>query len=70
MNKFEEGETYRNTEYDEDAMVLGIYEDDGQEVLLAILWVNRETKGTEGADELTIRYDEFDDWEKVDYEQD
>jgi hypothetical protein len=70
MNKFEEGETYRNDDQEQDAVVLGIYEDDGQEVLLAVLWVDRETKETLGADELTIQYSEFDDWEKVDYEQD
>lgn len=68
MSKFEEGETYRNLQHENDVMVLGIYEDDGQEVLLAILWVDRDTVETVGADELTIQYSDFDDWEKVDYE--
>lgn len=65
VTEFEEGETYTNAKLDKDIMVLGKAKETKDDVTLAILWVDRESKETTGGDELTVKKDDFKDWSEV-----
>lgn len=65
IKEFEEGETYSNKEFDEDIFVLAIGEETKKEFVLAILWVDRETKETTRGDELTVLKSGLKAWSKV-----
>jgi hypothetical protein len=62
IKEFLEGETYTNSKLDKDVMVLGIGKETQDEVVLAILWVERQSNETTGGDELTVKKSEFSDW--------
>lgn len=46
-------------------MVLGVAKQTEEEVVLAILWVDRESKETTGGDALTVKKQDFKDWSEV-----
>lgn len=66
IKEFVEGETYTNPKKEKDLMVLGIGKETDTEVVLAVLWVDRESKETTGGSELTVNKSEFSDWSVVD----
>ena len=66
IKEFLEGETYAHPKYNQDIMVLGIGEENDAEVVLAILWVEREGRETTGFGELVVKKSEFKDWELAD----
>lgn len=66
IKEFLDGETYTNPKLDKDIMVLGIGKDTTDEVVLAILWVDRESKETTGGDELAVKKVDFGNWAIVD----
>lgn len=66
IKEFQEGETYTNPALDKDIMVLGIGKETDQQVVLAILWVDRESKETTGGSELTVKKSDFAQWSEVD----
>lgn len=63
IKEFLEGETYHHPKREKDIMVLGIGKETDTEVVMAILWVDRESKETTGGDELTVPKSEFSEWE-------
>lgn len=65
VKEFQEGETYTNPALDKDIMVLGIGKETKDEVVLAILWVDRELKETTGGGELTVKKSDFGQWSEV-----
>jgi len=65
IKAFLEGETYTNAKFDKDVMVLAIGKETTDEVVLAILWVDRESKETTGGDELAVKRSEFKEWSVV-----
>lgn len=65
ITEFEDGETYTNPKLDKDIMVLGKAKETKDDVVLAILWVDREAKETTGGAELTVKKDDFKDWSEV-----
>lgn len=67
VKEFLEGETYTNSKLDKDIMVLGVGRETKDDVTLAILWVDRDSKETTGGGELTVKKSEFDQWSEVDF---
>lgn len=65
VKEFLEGETYTNADLGQDVMVLGIGSETKEEVVMAILWVDRESKATTGGGELTVKKSEFKRWSKA-----
>lgn len=65
VTEFEDGETYTNAKLDRDVMVLGKARETAEDVTFAVLWVDRESKETNGGGELTIKKSEFADWSEV-----
>lgn len=66
IKAFLDGETYAHPKHDKDIMVLAVGKETETEVVLAILWVDRESKETTGGDELTVPKSEFSEWELSD----
>ena len=67
VKEFLEGETYRNALQDHDILVLGIGEETNKEVVLAVLYVDRETNKSIDFGEEIISRTEFNDWLIVEY---
>lgn len=67
IKEFLEGETYRNAEYDYDIMVLAVAEETEAEVLMAVLWVEKEGFESVGSGEITINKEDFKDWQLVEF---
>lgn len=65
ITEFSEGETYTNPKLDKDIMVLAIGKETAEDVTLAILWVDRDSKETTGGDELTVKKTDFNQWSEV-----
>lgn len=65
VKEFLEGETYTNAELSQDVMVLGIGSETKEEVVMAILWVDRESQATTGGGELTVKKSDFKRWSKA-----
>lgn len=65
VKEFLEGETYTNADLEQDVMVLGIGSETKEEVVMAILWVDRESQTTTGGGELTVKRSEFKRWSKA-----
>lgn len=65
VTEFEDGETYTNPKQEKDIMVLGKAKETADDVTLAVLYVDRESKETTGGAELTVKKSEFADWSEV-----
>lgn len=66
IKAFLEGDSYRNPKLPQDVMVLGIAKEDAKEVVMAVLFVDRESDETTGGGELTVQKADFGDWEHID----
>lgn len=65
ITEFLEGETYTNPKLDRDIMVLGIGRETKDELVLAILWIDRESKESTMGDELTVKKADIGQWTVV-----
>lgn len=65
VKEFEEGETYTNPAMTQDVMVLGISSSTKDQVVLAILLVDRDSKETTGGSQITVKTSDFGQWSEV-----
>jgi len=65
LTEFVEGETYQNDITKDMMMILGVYEENDDDVLLAVLKVDPVTKRADSPDEMVMPREDIGNWRHV-----